>query len=73
MKLRFVMVWASFLALHGCGSKEEKAEAKNPVGEKVKAVVTQPFTTYDAAKDALKASDNKTNSALEDLDKELNQ
>lgn len=59
--------------LPGCGTKEEQAQSKNPVQEKVKEVVTQPFTAYDAAKDSLKASENKTKSALEETDKELKQ
>ena len=72
MKTLFVVLCliASTVAAPGCGKKEE-AEPKNQIKEKVKEVVTQPFTTYDAAKDSLNASSDKTKAALDDQDKEL--
>jgi hypothetical protein len=74
MKRHFVVLFlvASTLAAPGCG-KEEKAEPKNQIKEKVKEVVTQPFATYDAAKDSLNASKDKTKAALDDQDKALKQ
>lgn len=58
-------------AAQGCGPKKESEE--NEVKKAVKEVVTQPFTTYQGAKESLKSSDDKTKRALEDVDKELKQ
>jgi hypothetical protein len=56
-------------AAHGCGPKKQSEE--NEVKKAVKEVVTQPFTTFQGAKEALKSSGDKT--TVEELDKELKQ
>jgi uncharacterized protein YcfL len=57
------------LLLHtGCDSKTDTVTQGREV---VKEVVTQPFNTLDAAKESLKQSEDKSKSALEEIDKQL--
>ena len=75
MKLFFrTLIFLGVLALAapGCGDKEGKGELTNQIKEKVKEVVNQPFETYQAAKESLNKSSEKTKAAFEDQDKELN-
>ena len=66
-----ISICAAAFAAQACGPKKQTEE--NEVKKAVKEVVTQPFTTYQAAKESLKASGDKTKTNLEDLDKELKQ
>ena len=66
-----ILICAVAFAAQGCGPKKQSEE--NEVKKAVKEVVTQPFTTYQGAKEALKSSGDKSKTAVEDLDKELKQ
>ena len=61
---------AATLMLHtGCDTKTDTVTKGR---EAVKKVVTQPFNTLDTAKDSLKQSDEKSKTAREEADKQLN-
>jgi hypothetical protein len=51
----------------GCDSKKDPVSSGR---EAVKDVVTQPFNTLDTARDSLKKSEEKSKTAIEELDKE---
>jgi hypothetical protein len=51
----------------GCDSKKDPVSSGR---EAVKDVVTQPFNTLDTARDSLKKSEDKSKTAIEELDKE---
>jgi hypothetical protein len=53
-----------------CDSKKDPVTSGR---EAVKEVVTQPFQTFEGAKDSLKQSEDKTKSALEEFEKESKQ
>lgn len=63
-----ISICAATFAAQGCGPKKQSEE--NEVKKAVKEVVTQPFTTYQGAKESLKSSEDKTKTAVEELDKE---
>jgi hypothetical protein len=62
--LALAAVWLPF---YGC---ESKSDTVTKGRDAVKAVVTQPFNTLEAAKDSLKQSEEKSKAALEEADKE---
>jgi len=51
----------------GCDSKKDPVSSGR---EAVKEVVTQPFKALDTAKDSLKKSEDKSKTAIEELEKE---
>jgi hypothetical protein len=56
------------VAMHsGCDAKKDPVSSGR---EAVKDVVTQPFNTLDTARDSLKKSEEKSKTAIEELDKE---
>ena len=61
------------LATFSCGSKGRSAqsEPKNAVQKAVKDAVTQDFKAYEGAKDSIKKSEEKSQSDLEAIDKEM--
>jgi len=50
----------------GCDSKKDPVRSGR---EAVKEVVTQPFNTLDTARDSLKRSEDKSKTAIEEVDK----
>lgn len=50
----------------GCDSKKDPVSSGR---EAVKEVVTQPFNTLDTARDSLKKSEDKSKTAIEEVDK----
>ncbi len=71
LKVFSALICAGLLA-GGCGSKNEANDTVEKVREDVKEVVTQEFTTLESARDSLKQSEEKTKTALDAVDKELN-
>ena len=63
-----LLLAAGLLPHTGCDSKTETVTKGR---EAVKEVVTQPFNARDAAKESLKQSDEKSKTALEEIDKQL--
>ena len=56
------------VAMHsGCDSKKDPVSSGR---EAVKEVVTQPFKALDTAKESLKKSEDKSKTAIEEVDKE---
>ena len=56
------------VAMHyGCDTKKDPVSSGR---EAVKEVVTQPFKALDTAKDSLKKSEDKSKTAIEELEKE---
>ncbi|MEA2658560.1 MAG: hypothetical protein QOF64_1156 [Candidatus Binatota bacterium] len=51
----------------GCDSKKDPVSSGR---EAVKEVVTQPFKALDTAKDSLKKSEDKSKTAIEEIEKE---
>ena len=51
----------------GCDSKKDPVSSGR---EAVKGVVTQPFNTLDTARYSLKKSEDKSKTAIEELEKE---
>ena len=64
----FLMLVAGLLPHTGCDSKTDTVTRGR---EAVKEVVTQPFNTLDAAKESLKQSEDKSKTALEEVNKSL--
>ena len=62
-----LLLAAGLLAHTGCDSKTDTVTKGR---EAVKEVVTQPFNTLDAAKNSLKQSDEKSKTALEEIEKQ---
>ena len=63
-----VLLLAVGVAMHsGCDSKKDPVSSGR---EAVKEVVTQPFNTLDTARDSLKKSEDKSKTAIEELEKE---
>ena len=58
---------AALLLASACDSKKDPVASGR---EAVKEVVTQPFNALEGAKDSLKQSEDKTNAALEEFEKE---
>ena len=70
MKLRtsmFLLLAATLMLHTGCDSKTDTVTKGR---EAVKEVVTQPFNTLDAAKESLNRSEDKTKTALEEIEKQ---
>ena len=56
------------VAMHsGCDSKKDPVSSGR---EAVKEVVTQPFKALDTAKESLKKSEDKSKTAIEEIEKE---
>ena len=62
-----LLLAAGLLPQTGCDSKSDTVTKGR---EAVKEVVTQPFSTLDGAKDSLKKSDDKSKTALEEIEKQ---
>ena len=63
-----LLLAAGLLPHTGCDSKTETVTKGR---EAVKEVVTQPFSTLEATKESLKQSEEKSKTALEEIDKQL--
>ena len=63
----FLLLAAAVMLQPGCDSKTDTVTKGR---EAVKEVVTQPFNTLDAAKNSLKQSDEKSKTALEEIEKQ---
>jgi hypothetical protein len=73
MKQSFAIVLLladSLIIYAGCDSKKDPVTSGR---EAVKEVVTQPFNTLDSAKESLKKSEDKSKSAIVDMEKEFKQ
>ena len=62
-----LLLAAGLLPHCGCNSKSDTVTKGR---EAVKEVVTQPCNTLDAAKNSLKQSDEKSKTALEEIEKQ---
>jgi len=63
-----MLLGVGMLSHTGCDSKNDTVTQGR---QAVKEVVTQPFNTLDAAKESLKQSEEKSKTALEEVDKAL--
>jgi ABC-type transporter MlaC component len=65
-----LLLAAVLIMTSACDSKKDPVASGR---EAVKEVVTQPFNTLESAKDSLKQSEDKSKTALEELEKESKQ